>query len=158
MWSYNFRNRSGTYTNSEFTISEISGASSVNTVTFQPASGTVELQNDPSSTSDNLVFRFNSSSWVTLKNLKLTNTDPSSYGTRLSDWQTRGITVEGCTLTANSSLNTTSTNLAAVYNSSSSSDITQDFTFKNNTVINPSYGLYLYGSSSSSATDDNEIW
>ena len=147
----------GTYTNAEFTLGEISGASSTNTVTFQPASGTVELQNDPSSTTDNWVFRFNSSAWVTLKDLNLTNTDPSSYGTlvRLIG-KTRGITIEGCTLTANSTLNTTSTNLAAVYNSSSNADITKDFTFKNNTVNNPSYGLYMYGDFNSSATDDNE--
>ncbi|MEZ4686480.1 MAG: right-handed parallel beta-helix repeat-containing protein [Bacteroidia bacterium] len=147
----------GTYTNSEFTLNEIPGASSVNTVTFQPASKKWLIQNDPTSTTDNFVFRFTNSGWVNLKNLKLTNTDPSSYGTLiLLTGLNTGITVEGCALTVNSTLNTTGTNLAAVYCSTSASDILKGFTFRNNSITNAAYGLYLYGNSSSTAAEDSE--
>jgi polygalacturonase len=147
----------GTYTNSTYTLGAITGASAVNTVTFTPASGTVDFQIDASSTTNNFVFRFNGSSWVILKNLKLTNTDPSTYAGLVNmTGICNGITVDGCTLTALSTLNTTSTNHAAVLCGSSSSDIVKNFTFKNNSVINNGHGLYLYGDFNSAATNDNE--
>ena len=139
----------GTYTNSEFTINEFSGSSATNTVTIRPKSGTVVFQNDPSSTTDNHIFQFNGADWVTLKDLTLHITDPSSYGTRIDILgQCDGLTIEGCTLLANTSLLSSSTNIAAVYLSSSANDIVTNFTFKNNIIDNASAGLYLYGSTS----------
>ncbi len=152
-----FNITAGTYTGSTAQgilggASGIAGLSSTNTVTFQPASGagTVTLSPASSGSSDNYVFRLINVSYITIKDLTLSNTG-SSYGT---DIELRGNcnnnTISGCTLDGNTGTST-STNKARVYaNQGSSSDglTGSNNVFSGNTINGGSYAFYMQGSNS----------
>lgn len=143
-----FNIRSGSYSGSNWvgSINSITGASATNTVTFQPESGagTVTLAFAGTS-STNYIFRLNNASYVTIKDLTLSNTG-TTYGTDVMlVGSASNNTVNNCVLTGNTGTST-STNKARVY---ASGNTGSNNTFTNNTFpAGSGYAFYLYGSSS----------
>ncbi len=152
-----FNIRSGSYSGSTWvgTINTIAGASSTNTVTFQPESGvgTVTISTTGSSTSNNFIFKLDNANYVTIKDLTLSNTG-TTYGT---DVQFAGSasynTVDNCTLTGNTSTST-SMYKSRVFASGNTGGYN---TVSNNTFpAGCSWGVY-YSSNSSSRPTNNVI-
>ncbi|MCZ7556423.1 MAG: T9SS type A sorting domain-containing protein [Bacteroidia bacterium] len=151
---YNIRN--GSYpTNVD--IGTISGTSAVNTVTFQSESGNkgdVTLTHAATSTTNNFVVKFNGCSWVTFKNLTMTATNVS-YSTvvDLSGSSTNNL-VENCELVSLPSTSTSTYN-AVVY--SPSGAMKPDNTFLRCGIRNGSFGMYVFGSSTTSTMNNFRV-
>lgn len=151
-----FNIRSGSYSGSNWvgSINSITGASATNTVTFQPESGagTVTLAFAGTS-STNYIFRLNNASYVTIKDLTLSNTG-TTYGTDVMlVGSASNNTVDNCVLTGNTGTST-SANKARIYASGNTGGYN---TISNNTFpAGCSWGVY-YSSSSSTRPTNNVI-
>lgn len=149
-----FNIRDGVYTGSNWqgAIGNVTGASATNTITFQSQSGNrANCVLQPSGTSSaNYVFYLNSAKYVTIKNLTLNNTG-STYGCDVMMAGSASYnTIENCVLTGHTG-NTTSTNKSRIYATSFSSGVSN--TFRGNTIVRGSYGVYLRGNNTSSTTN-----
>ncbi|MCZ7556424.1 MAG: T9SS type A sorting domain-containing protein [Bacteroidia bacterium] len=151
-----FNIRNGSYpTNVE--LGSISGTSAVNTVTFQSESGNkadVTLTHAASSTTNNFVVKLNGCSWVTFKNLTMNATN-ASYSTvvDLSGTSTNNL-IENCELVSLPSTSTSTYN-AVVY--SPSGAMKPNNTFLRCGIRNGSFGMYVYGSSTTSTMNNFRV-
>ncbi len=144
-----FNIRSGTYTG-QYTINTITNASASNTVTFQSETGnkTDVILTNSSSSASNFTVRLSGADYVTFQNMTIRGTN-TSYGTAVvlqsgaDNNQFIGNNLESISTTS------TSTNLAVVYSTSAANDVNNRF--ENNTILNGSYGIYLYGTSTGEA-------
>ncbi len=151
-----FNVRSGTYTE-QIDITQINGASAVNTVTFQSESGNrdeVILQYGSSTSTTNMhVVAMSGADYVTFQNMTIRNTSTGSYGVAVqfnggSDYN-RFI---NCVLAGQPYTSTTNYR-AVVYSTSGTMDEYNQFI--GNSVTGGSYGFYWMGSSSSSLEREN---
>ena len=101
-----------------------------------------------------MIFYLNGAKYVTVRNLTLNKTH-STYGTcvRFAGDADYNI-IEGCVLTGNTGTST-STNKSRIYGSSLAS--ANNNIIRNNTIDRGSYGIYWYGNSTSSLSQDNEF-
>ncbi|PZF71262.1 Ig-like domain-containing protein [Taibaiella soli] len=139
---------SGTYTE-QVALNTISGASSVNTITFTSATGnaanvTIGYTN---TTAANYIFKLSSSSYVTLKNITFAAAS-ATYGYCVTmDGTSAENTIRKCVFTIPSTATATTT--GAIYAS-----VTGD---KNriigNTITNGYYGIYYRGTGTTALTD-----
>ncbi|MFC1731204.1 right-handed parallel beta-helix repeat-containing protein, partial [candidate division KSB1 bacterium] len=137
---------SGTYLE-QIEMFEVTGASSVNTITFESASGIstdATIQYAATSSTDNWVVRLNGADWITFKNLTIKST-AATYATvfEVINGADHNI-VEGCILNAGT---TTSSYARCIYDYST---INQFNTYKNNKLLGGYYGIYTYGSGTTS--------
>ena len=136
----------GTY-NERVEFTAITGASSTNTITIQPnpANTMPVILTDSSTTStDNYVMHFNGTSWITVDGITMTNTG-ASYSTCVEFSGTNDqITIQNCTLNA-AQAGSTSTNHIVVYDNTGSANKSNHISILNNEINNGSYGVYLYG-------------
>jgi hypothetical protein len=131
----------------QVSLNFILGSSAVNTITFQSSTGNrsdVIIQ-FPGTSANNYVWRFNGSDFITLKDVTLKSTTPTSnvYGYVVvinngSDY----CTVDNCHI---ETVLTTSSLAVPVYSTSES--IKMFNTIKNSTLLNGYYGAYVYGGS-----------
>jgi len=151
-----FNVRSGTYTE-QITLQSISGASAVNTVTFQSESGNrsdVILQYGSSSSTANMhVVQMGGADYVTFQNMTISNTSTGTYGVAVmfgggSDYN-RFI---NCALIT-TPYSSTSNYKAVVYSTSGTMDEYNQFI--GNAITGGSYGVYWMGGSSSSLEREN---
>jgi hypothetical protein len=148
-----FNIRNGNY-NANISLGPIAGASSVNTITFQSESGNkadVNITHGATALTNNFVVQFNSSSYVTVRNLTLTATG-ASFGTvvEFRSGATDNL-VENCELV--SPVTTlVSTNMAVVFSPSGSLDHRN--TVRDCGIRNGSYGAYIWGASTASYLED----
>jgi len=148
-----FEVRDGDY-NEQVSISEINGASDVNTVTFRAESGdstAVELSYLNTSSSNNYVLQLDGADHMTFENLTISALN-SSYGRAvvLKNKATHNVFRNNLI----SGVNVTSTydRLATIYVNSEENNRPNDFnTFTNNVVRNGSYGFMLF------AFNSNEV-
>ncbi|MCZ7556432.1 MAG: hypothetical protein M5R41_08530 [Bacteroidia bacterium] len=149
--------RSGTYTEQMAfgNVGSISGTSSVNTITFQSESGN---KNDVTvqftSVTGNPTLYFNGISWVTMKNMTIRALNVSYGVVVYLTGGSQNITIENCELIGPVTT-TISTNTAVVWSTSGSLD--HNFTVKNTGVRNGSYGMYIYGSSTTSTMNNLRV-
>ena len=145
-----FNVQSGTYTE-QLTILEIPGTSATNSITFQSATGVntdVTLQFTTDATT-NYVVKLNGADHFRFKNMTLLSTATTAYCRVIEmtgnavDNQFEGNRITGIDATA------TSTNTALVYSTSGTTSLDSLAVFNNNTFTNGSYGVYLYGASTS---------
>ncbi len=143
-----FNVASGTYTE-QITFGSYSGVSHVNTITFQsdPSNSTspvVTFAPTSSSTTANFTAAFNGAKYITLDGLTF-ETSGTSYGRVFSIQGTtnQSLTIENCTINGYSG--STSSYFALFYMSAARFDT---LTINNNTINNGSYMGYFYGSSS----------
>jgi hypothetical protein len=144
-----FNLRDGNY-NESITISEVSGVSELNTITFQAESGdstSVVIH----STSNQVIYMDNCD-FVTLQNLTIRQDDNNDYVVRI-DGGASNNSILNCVLQSED-YQTTSNNHAIIYSSNSYDN--NNNTIANNLFINGSYGIYL-GSDNSPASEGTHI-
>ena len=148
-----FNIESGTY-NEQIAISEISGASATNTITFQSLSGdsstVIITQASSSSSADNYTVKLDGADFITFKNLTLSRTGSDTYCRvlEIDNVATNNLFSHLQFLGGNYSTTSSSSNRASIYSSSGNNDTNNIFEysyFKDN-----SYAFYYYGSGSSS--------
>lgn len=151
-----FEVESGTY-NEQLSIGEIAGVDATNTVTFKSATGVntdVVLQYDAASTSDNWVVNMDGGDYFSFEDMTIKSLD-GTYGrvVRLVNGAHHNSFI-GNILQAPSAAST-SNYMAVVVNESGVGDSSNVFSY--NDILNGSYGLYMYGGSTSSFEENNVI-
>jgi hypothetical protein len=136
--------QSGTY-NEQVSISEIPGASSTNTLTFQPASGIntdVIISYGGHTNAANYVILLNAADYLIFKNLTIQSTG-SSYGRVIAiEAGANNNSFDGNNLIGLENINSVVYCYSGVLN--------QYNEFTNNTIQYGDYGIYYFGQSSSS--------
>jgi hypothetical protein len=146
----------GTYTG-QIDIGNITGSSSVNTITFNGTGATSILEHNAtgSSDADNCVVKFNKASYITFNNFTINTTNTSGLN--------RVITLLGNNdhiIIKNNTLNgfkgiTTSNWAAIIYNPSG---VGSEFiTIDSNIMNDGAYGLYWYGGNTTTFEEGNII-
>lgn len=144
--------RNGTYSGN-YDLGNIAGTSATNTVTFKSESGNrnnVILSNNSASTA-NFILKLNNTKFVTFKNVSFTALN-TSYANVVEFAGTASYnTIDSCKLTS-ATATATNTDIVCVY--------ANDLTGGNNKVsncdlLNGSYGVYWYGTSTTVLTDNN---
>ncbi len=147
-----FNVASGTYTE-QLTINAIIGASAVNTITFQSATGNntdVIIQNTASSTSDNWTVKLDGASYVTFKNMTVKALN-SSYACVFELANAANYnTIDGNII---ESAGTSSYN-RGIYAYTGKNEYN---TYSNNTISGGYYGMYIYGNSSTDLAKGNVV-
>ncbi|HHB52687.1 MAG TPA: hypothetical protein ENK75_06600, partial [Saprospiraceae bacterium] len=147
-----FNIASGTYTGN-FTINNISGASSTNTITFQSTnhdSSLVLVQSASSSSSNyNFVAKLNAAKYINFKwmTFERTGTDNNATVVELAGVCNHN-SFEHCVL-KNNSTSSSAFSTSLVYGSNTGNNISY-ITFNNNLFQNGSIGIYMQGGSSTS--------
>ncbi|MCB2204964.1 T9SS type A sorting domain-containing protein [bacterium] len=148
-----FNVRPGTY-NEQIELDAVPGASSVNTVTFQSETGNkndVNLTYQASSTADNWVVNIGLAEWVTFKDMTITALG-TSYGAAVyfsgSGTDNSFINCELVSPDVNSTSNYVSPVLSAT------GTLNHRTSFINCGIREGGYGMYMYGSGSTSTEDD----
>ncbi|HNX07572.1 MAG TPA: hypothetical protein PKL96_08315, partial [Bacteroidales bacterium] len=150
-----FNVQSGMY-NEQLLFPEITGASATNTITFQSLTGVntdVVLQ-DTTNTTTNYVIKLDGADHFRFKNMTLQSSATTAYSRVIElaagaiDNQFDGNIITAPVATASS------TNTALIYSGAGLDSLS---VFNNNQVINGSYGIYLYGGSTSSLENHTTI-
>jgi hypothetical protein len=135
-------------------FSDIAGTSATNTITIQSESGKrsdVTITHSASGSADNYVVFMDGGSFIALRDLTM-RANASGYaqvvqiGNTSADLTFENLELIGTTTTS------TSTNLAVVYSPSGS--LNHRVTFRDCGIRDGSYGIYLYGSSTSAFEED----
>ena len=149
--------RQGTYTGN-YTIPSIPGSSYYNTVTFMsdPANTQpVILQYAASSTTDNFIFKFNGTSYITIKKLTLKNTG-AIYSTSLYyTGTTNYIVIDSNKIYGR--LGATTSSYDYIISGSSGANLQNYNTISNNIIKYGSYAIYIYGNSVTARENRNTI-
>jgi len=137
----------GTYAENVF-VDYIPGASSVNTVTFRSQTGlaTDVVLMPAMLNSDLSAVQFNNTNFVTWQNMTINGTAHAFVrGISLSNTN-KALTLSGNIIHL-PDVSTSTTNIVGIYDAAGNDSA---LTIVNNTVNNGSYGMYLYGESSTS--------
>ncbi|MBN1448853.1 MAG: hypothetical protein JXA28_13060, partial [Bacteroidetes bacterium] len=146
-----FNVRSGTY-NERIVLDDVPGASAVNTVVFQSETGNradVTVAYASNSSTNNGVLVFGGATFVTFRNMTITNTGTGTYTQVVNMGTSTDCTVESCDLIG-ASVTTTSNYAAVVYGYGSNNHRT---TVRDCNIQNGSYGLYMGGTSNTNTQD-----
>ena len=151
---FNIRDGSYSGTTAIGSIGNITGASATNTITFQSQSGNRAnciLTNSGGSTT-NYIFELNNARYITIKNLTLSNTN-TTFGCDVRFAGSASYnTIQNCVLTG-STATSTSNNMSRIFGTGLGS--ASNNTFKGNLIDRGAYGVYFYGSGTSTTTNDN---
>lgn len=158
--TFNVLTGSGPYTE-QIIIPEISGASAVNTITFN---GNGETLTSATTTGDRSLILLNGADYVTVDNLSLvTISDSNNFVIQLTN-DADFNTINNCTIDMTSTFTSTATSNAGIVVSGSLTSATSttgspgtDNTFTGNTIIGGYYGLTINGESSASNSMNNVI-
>jgi len=147
-----FKIKTGNY--QQLTIPLISNVSATNTVTFESESGNpndVTFTYSATGAADNFVLKFDASRYVKIKNISFKATGATyGYVAVLANGASYN-SMEGCKLEMPAG--NTSSSMAGIYNASTFLESYNSF--KNNTILNGYYGVYIYGPSSSNKEKGN---
>jgi len=144
---------SGIYTE-QVTIGAIAGASATNQIIFTAAnhdSTSVILQYAPTGTSDNWTLRFDGCEYVTFKHMTIKTTG-SSYGRVIEFVGANHNRLDGNIIM--SEVGATSSNFMGIYNYSTIDEYNY---IGHNRIIGGYYGVYMYGSGSTSLEKGNVV-
>jgi|GEM_PF-1081136 hypothetical protein len=145
-----FNVRTGTYAATQVIVNRVKGGSAVNRVTFQsetgnPADVTISFTGTSVNPGgNNYVFKLDSASYISIKNMTLHNTATATYaGKIVMTWDASYDSVVNCRFTtAVTAVGTTATSAASIY---ASPFVGTDNVFQGNTFTNGGYGIYIYG-------------
>ena len=150
-----FNVANGTYTE-QVSIPAIIGASAVNRVVFQSASGdssTVNLTYSSTVSTANYTLLINGASYVTFKKMTISATN-ATYGTVIAIAGTPASdSIAKCRLNGFATSSNT-TNHCLIYLNGT---VPVGFTIYNNAFNNSSYGIYWYGNNSSAHTEGTTV-
>ena len=141
-----FKVAPGTYTE-QVKLAPIVGSSEINTVTFEPASGTVKVQWASTSWISNYVVLTNGADNVIFKNLTLEANAIFSTYSRVIDFSggSSNIIVTGCNLVGRTDVFTSSTYASILYKNSSISDFADKIKIENCNITGGAHALYFNG-------------
>ena len=153
-----FNVNSETY-DTQLIIQEISGVSSVNTITFQSLSGNnndVIITHSASGSADNYTIKLDGADYICFKNMtiKATGTDYAraiDINEIATNNKFQGNKIVGITTTS------TYSDFALVYSTSGTNSLDSLNIFDSNIFENGSYGMYYYGSGSGSLENNTII-
>ncbi len=138
--------------NEQIELQEITGASSTNTITFQPLSGRPEVIFNNTSSSTNYLLHLSGAKWITFKGLMFHNSGTSNGRVVDMNGGSEHNTIEDCWIVGDTTPSSTSDNMSVIY---SGDDQDNWNTFRNNLIRGGSYGAYWFGTSSSSLEEGN---
>ena len=143
---------SGTY-NEQVALGDVLGVSEDATVTFTSATGNmndVTIAYASTGSTDNYVVYLNGSDWVSFTDLTIRNNATYIYGTAVRiEGGAEHATFDNCHIRA-AEYPYTGNQLSAVY----ASGLNHNLTLTNNIIEKGGYGLYLWGSSTTSQVED----
>lgn len=149
---------SGVY-NTQLLFTEITGLSAANTLTIQSQSGNpadVEFIWAPSGSADNFTVKLDGADHIILQNMTFT-TDPNGtadYANVVAlDNGADNNTIHNCILNGKLTTNDSDADWSVV-RANGAGDANHN-TFSNNTLVDGTYGFYMYGSSGSGLLDGN---
>ncbi|UTW67430.1 T9SS type A sorting domain-containing protein [bacterium SCSIO 12643] len=134
----------GTYTE-QLNLSTFPGMSSMNTLTFRSQSGnadSVVISYISSGSSDNYILKFDHVSNILVENMTFQNLGPSYSRVVTASGGNKNITIDGCKWIGMPTTNGSNGNQYVSYINGGGND---NWTIRNNTIINGNYGLYFYG-------------
>ncbi len=142
----------GTYTE-QIIINEVTGASEVNTITFQAENPEdVNITYSSSHSSLNFIIKFDGANYITFKNLTFTATG-SNYGKVFLLYQnSNNNTLEGNIINGKDLTGESEYNFYAIHSSNNS-----NLSIINNTINNGSFAIYLEDNNSSGNYINNNI-
>lgn len=143
----------GTY-NEAVLLNAVVGVGPNATITFQSSTGinTDVTVTFAGTSAINYIFSLNAVDYVTVQNMTLTNTSTTTYGRVVSiTGGAEHITIHNNIIT---SVTGTSSNAAGVY---STTGLNHYLTVSNNIVKYGYYGIYVYGSSTSSLAEGTQV-
>jgi hypothetical protein len=143
--------RSGNY-NEQLVFGPITGASSTDRVSFVSDTNNTTA---PVISNNGVVIGLNDAAWVDFAGLEFTTT-ANSYLVQLTG-HNKGIGFSNNTFNG-ANIQATSSAYAIFYQSSSSSNYSENLTIDGNTFNNGSYGMYFYGSSNASFYNKNLLF
>jgi parallel beta-helix repeat protein len=151
VWDHVYFNiRTGIY-NEQISIGQFDGSSDQATVTFQSETGdsTSVVLNYSSTSGSNYVIQLDGADHVIIKNLTLIPTN-ATYGTALSIRNGSSYNQFLNNIFQGVGTTSTGTTRSVIYSESGNNNDMNDHnnSFKNNAIINGSYGMYYYGWSS----------
>jgi PKD repeat protein len=151
-----FKLAAGTF-NEAVKIKQIVGSSTVNTVTFEPASGAVTIANAPTTFNLNYVVLFDGADNVIFKNITLKNNATVSTYSKVIELKggNDGITIESCNILGRTDIFTTSSYAFLIYDWSGVANFTNNLTINNCLIDGGSYALYFYGDGSNRTGQSN---
>ncbi|MCK5855889.1 MAG: T9SS type A sorting domain-containing protein [Bacteroidales bacterium] len=143
----------GTYIE-QFTLSNIVGTNSVNTITFQSSNGdstSVIIQYASSSSAiDNYVVKLDGTDYITFKSLTITRPGTSSYSVVFTVvGASNDVHIENC-IFKNYAINSTANAAALFYVPNGGLHSSFNQVFLNNRFVNGSIGIFSFGPSSNS--------
>ncbi len=136
--------------NEQITLTEIYGASTMNTVTFNSTAGVstnTAITYAATGTGDNWVVKLDGADHIVFKNLRI-ESNGTTYGRVIVlENEANYNLIDSCLIKGDQGVSSTSTNMALLY--STSGDMDSYNTISNNLFLNGSYGMYFYGGSTS---------
>lgn len=137
----------GTY-NEQISIPEITGSSSINTITLNSVSGAAfntTITYAATGTADNYTVRLDGADFIRLKQLGIASAGTTYGRAVVIENGAHNNIIDSCLISADQSVTSTSNNMSVVY--STSGDLDSSNVISNNQIQNGSYGLYFYGGS-----------
>jgi hypothetical protein len=151
-----FNVQPGTY-NEQLTLTEVAGASNSNRIIFQSSTGNADdviLTNNATGTGDNWTVFFNGADFISLENITI-KADNATYARVIVIQNGADFNViSGCKIISNPAARGTS-NSAGIYEPSGSNDNYN--VIVGNLIQNGYYGIYSYGSSTTSLQEGTII-
>ncbi|MDF1676444.1 MAG: fibronectin type III domain-containing protein [Vicingaceae bacterium] len=158
--TFNVLTGSGPF-NEQIEISQVVGASSTNTITFNGNGETITYLT--TGTTDNYIIRLNGADYITIDSLNLVaQSSINNFVIQLTN-DADFNTINNCNIDLSSTLSSTSSSNAGIVVSGSLTSATTagasgtNNTFTNNTIIGGYYGLTINGASSTSESLNNTI-
>ncbi len=142
----------------QFILTEINGASTTNTITFQSQLGTyfgVDLYYLPTSSSNNYTIKFDGADHIILRDLTIIASG-SNYA-RVIDISNNSTNNYFMNNRISGTTNTTTDNFALVYSEQDSTSTDTNNVFTENIFVNGSYGILMNGSDTSHLENNNII-
>lgn len=139
--------RSGTYKERTI-IGAISGSSATNTVVLGPDpsnSSMPVISDSATSTTDNYVINFKATSFVSLDSIKIVSTGTAFGRAVVFEGVNSNISLLGDSILGQYSNAGTSTDLAVIFDNTTTTNRNDFLTIKDCKVLNGTYGIYIYG-------------
>ncbi len=150
----------GIYTE-QFTLANISGSSSANTITFQSSTGdstdVVLKYASSASNTNNYVVNLNGTDYTTFKNMTIERTGTSSYAVVVNVTGTCTNLSFKNNVIKNGVLNSTSNFTSLIYVPNGTGNTHSNFTYANNRLINGGVGIYDFGADANGLTSGNKV-
>jgi hypothetical protein len=150
----------GTYTE-QFTLNNITGSSSANTITFQSSTGdstdVILKYASSSSSTNNFVVKLNGTDYTTFKSMTIERSGSSTYATVISVTGTSDYISFKNNVIKNGSLNSTSNFTSLIYATNGTGNVHSNYTYSQNRFINGGVAIYNFGADANNLSSGNTV-